>query len=372
MSVEEINQARRKLLFSAAGLGLVAPFLAGNRRSAEEPITLRYTTHVPRSHGFYTQAYLPFSERVENEMQGRLKLEAYTDRLLHGPTDAFKAAVTGITDYTNAYAMYKPGSFDLLHAPQLPFLFPSPQVASLVFEELYPRYFKREYERMGVYLAHCDFSSPYNILSRMPIRTLEDFRGLKIRTTPGIIADTNRALGAVPVAIAAAEIYPAFQRGILDAVNLSIPDMVSYRLYEIGPYLTRADINRVSLQYCLNRETFDGLPEDLRVSLYRLFRTRSQIAAQNIYSGPGYERYVDTLRDYGTEIIDLGESELERWRERVERLREHFIAEQEAKGLPAREAVEEMQALAVEYANLTNAQLNERVRTSPVQGIIDL
>ena len=64
------------------------------------------------------------------ETRDRLRLEAYTDKLLHGPVDAFKATVAGITDYTNAYVTYQPGSFKLLHAPQLPFLFPSPQVVS--------------------------------------------------------------------------------------------------------------------------------------------------------------------------------------------------------------------------------------------------
>ena len=168
----------------------------------EEPITLRYTAHIPSSHGLYTRAFVPFAEIVERETVGRLRLEAFTDRLLHGPIDGFKAAVAGITDYTHAYGTYQPGSFKLLHATQLPFLFPTPQVASLVFEELYPRFFKAEYEHMGVYLAHCDCTSPYNIISKTPVRRLEDLRGLKIRVTGGLTADIYRELGAVPVSIA--------------------------------------------------------------------------------------------------------------------------------------------------------------------------
>lgn len=197
-----VDSARRNLVTSLAGLGLASPFIAGRRLSLEEPITLRYTTHVPSSHGLYTQAFIPFAELVERETQGRLRLEAFTDRLLHGPLDGFKAAVAGVTDYTHAYVTYQPGSFKLLHAPQLPFLFSSPQVASLVVEELYPRHFKAEYERMGVYLAHCDCTSPYNIISKTPIRRMEDLRGLKIRVTGGLAAEIIRELGAVPVAIA--------------------------------------------------------------------------------------------------------------------------------------------------------------------------
>ncbi len=367
-----LNRKRRKLLAVLAGIGVAAPFVAGRRASTDEPITLRYTTHVPRSHGFYTKAFVPFAELVRRETQDRLRLEAYTDRLLHGPIDAFKAAVTGITDYTNAYVTYQPGSFKLLHAPQLPFLFPSPQVASLVFEQLYPHYFKEEYERMGVYLAHCDCTSPYNLISRTPIRRLEDLRGLKVRVTGGLTSEIYRELGAVPVAIAAAEIYPAFQRGILDAAALAVPDIVSYRLYEIGRFFTQAEINVVLLQYCLNREAFDRLPADLRESFYRLLRVRSQMAVQNIYSGPSYENALRVMSEAGVEIIDLDSSERARWRDRVNPLKERFILRYEAEGLPARAAIDAMEGLASDYASLTNAQINERIRTSPVQGIIDL
>ncbi len=367
-----IDSTRRNLVASLAGLGLAAPFAAGRRLSLEEPITLRYTAHVPSSHGLYTQAFLPFAELVERETQGRLRFEAFTDRMLHGPLDGFKAAVTGITDYTHAYVTYQPGSFKLLHAPQLPFLFSSPQVASLVVEELYPQHFKAEYERMGVYLAHCDCTSPYNLISKTPIRRLEDLSGRKIRVTGGLTAEILRELGAVPVAIAAAEIYPAFQRGIVDAVTLALSDIVSYRLYEIGPFYTHVDLNVILLHYCLNPRTFDSLPEDLRVSLYRLFRVRSQIAVQNYYSGSGHERALRVLRESGTETIELEQAELARWRATVAPLRERYIAQYESEGLPARAVVAHMEELAAEYSTLTNEEINDRIANSPTQGIIDL
>ena len=371
-SDQSIDTTRRALLATLAGAGIAAPFLAGSRTSRAEPIVLRYTAHTPRSHGLYTHAFVPFAEIVERETEGRLRLVAFTDQLMHDPADGFKACVTGISDYTPGYVTYQPGSFRLLHATQLPFLFPTPQVASLVMEELYPKYFKEEYERMGVYLAHIDCTSPYNIISKTPIRRLEDLRNIKIRSTGGIVADIFRELGAAPVALAASEVYTALQRGVVDAVALSISDMASYRLQEIGPFYTRIDLNVLALHFCLSRRGFDSLPPDLKEQFYRLLRIRSQIAVQNYYSGPGDDRAYAAMRDGGVEIIDLDEEERTRFREAVAPLRERFIAEHEAEGLPARACIDEMQALAIEYAPLTNAELNERVATQPVMGLIDL
>lgn len=362
---------RRGVLGALAGVGGLA-LLGGVGRRGRDTTTLRFTSHVPRSHGLYRFVYAPFFELVEERTGGRLRFEAYMDGLLHGPLDGFKACNSGVTDYTHGYSTYQPGSFHLLHGLQLPLLFHSPAVASLVSEELYPTFFKDEYERMGVYLAHCDSTSPYNILSRAPIRSPDDLRGLKIRSVGGLTADIFEELGAVPIVMATSEVYVAFQRGVIDAVALGIPDMVSYRLHEIGTHLCIVDINVNVLQYCLNPSSFNALPDDLRTELYRLLRIRSQIAAQRFYSGDPEVEARQTLRDGGIEIYEVGPDERENWRDRLSTLKDEFIRAREAEGRPAGELVRSMESLARAYAPLSGDEIMRRVEDRPVQGIIDL
>jgi len=265
---------RRRVLASLLGVGAIAPFVRGDRNAADEAVLLRYTAHVPNSHGLYAKCFIPWREIVTRETGGRIRWEHYVDGLLHGALDGFKAVATGVTDYTHAYATYQPGSFHLTHGLQLPFLFQNSGVAALVSEELYPEYLKGEYERMGVYLAHCDSTTAYDVMSKTPIRTPEQMLGLKVRSTGGLMADILKQVGAIPVVLAAAETYTAFQRGILDAVAVSAPDMAAYRLYETGKFYLRIRLTHTVIQYCLNPRTFDGLPEDLRGQLYDLFRVR--------------------------------------------------------------------------------------------------
>lgn len=364
---------RRGVVATLAAAAAGAPFLPrGRSRGTGDDVVLRFTSHVSRSHGFFPYVFSPFFQMVEEETQGRLRIEPLMDGLLHGALDGFKASVTGLTDYTHGYTTYQPGSFHLMHGLQLPFVLPNAPVASLVAEELYPRYFKSEYEAMGVYLATCDSTSPYNVISRDPVLTLEDLRGLKIRTTGGVVAEIYRELGAVPVVMPASEVYPAFQRGILDAVSLAVPDIASYRLQEVGKFLTRVDLNVTVLQYCLNPRTFDALPDDIRETFYRLLRVRSQMAAQDYYSGPREEEAYERLRAGRVEILDLSPEERERWRETLRPLRERFISENEAQGRPARAMLEEMDALSAQYAPLSRLEIRNKVTEVPIQGIIDL
>lgn len=363
---------RRGVVATLAAAAAGSPFLPrGRSREGFGGVTLRFTSHVPQSHGFFP-VFNSFFERVEEETEGRLRIEPMWSGLLHGPLDGFKACNTGLTDYTHGYITYQPGSFHLMHGLQLPFVFPDSPVASLVAEELYPTFFKSEYEAMGVYLATCDSTSPYQVISREPVLTLEDLRGLKIRATGGIVAEIYRDLGAVPVVMAAAEVYPAFQRGILDAVSLGVPDIASYRLQEVGKFLTRVNLNVTVLQYALNQRSFDALPDDLRQQFVDLLRIRSQMCAQDYYSGPVEDEAYAELRAGRCEILDLEPAERERWREALQPLRDRFIVENEAEGRPASEMLQEMERLSALYSPLSREEIMARVTDNPIQGIIDL
>ena len=335
-------------------------------------VVLRYTAHIPNSHGLYGRVFIPWEEMVTERTRGRIRWEHYVDGLLHGALDGFKAIENGITDYTHCYATYQPGSFHLTHGLQLPFLFPNPGVASLVSEELYPTYLKEEYERMGAYLAHCDVTTAYDFISKVPVRTPEDIRGMKVRSTGGLMAEIIREVGAIPVVIAAAETYTAFQRGIIDAVALGGPDMVAYRLYETGTHYLQIGLTHTVLQYALNPRTFDGLPEDLKVDLYNLFRFRGQIAHRNYYGSGALVTALERLSGEGIEILQPTSDEREAWVEACRPLEQRFIEQNEARGLPAEAFVREAKLRAASYEGWSDDELWDQVAERPVQGIIEL
>ena len=364
--------SRRRVLASLAGLGAAAPFMRPDGDGLGGAVTLRYTSHVPNSHGLYARVFLPWEEIVTEQTNGRIRWEHFVDGLLHGSLDGFKAVATGVTDYTHGYATYQPGSFHLTHGLQLPFLFRNSGVASLVSEELYPTYLKEEYERMGVYLAHCNSATAYDILSRTPIRTPDDMRGLKVRSTGGFMAETLRQVGAVPVVLAAAEAYTAFQRGIVDVVALAAPDMASYRLYEIGSYYFPIRLTHTVIQYCLNPRTFDGLPADLRAELYNLLRLVGQVANQNFYGGTALDAAVERIVEGGVELLEPTPDERQAWADAVFPLEERFIEENERLGLPAAAFVEEAKVRSARYDRWSDQELWDHVVAHPVPGVIEL
>jgi TRAP-type C4-dicarboxylate transport system substrate-binding protein len=360
------------VLGTLAVAGVAAPFVRGRRRDPPDAVLLRYTAHVPNTHGLYARVFLPWEEICAEETGGRIRWEHYVDGLLHGALDGFKAIQSGITDYTHGYATYQPGSFHLTHGLQLPFLFENAGVASLVSEELYPAYWKREYERMGVYLAHCDATTAYDIIARDPVRVPSDLAGLKIRSTGGLMAEMIRAIGGIPVVLAAAETYTAFQRGIIDAVALSAPDMAAYRLWDIGRHCLLIGLSHTVLQWCMSPRAFDSMPDDLRARLHDLFRLRGQVANRNYYGGAALQSALDRLAENGVEVVRPTAAEREEWVETVRPVEQRFVDENEALGLPAGDFVAEARVRAARYAGWSDQQLWDHVKANPVQGVITL
>lgn len=331
-------------------------------------ITLRYSTFVPETHPMSKAVTQPWMRMVEQESNGKIKIKAYFSGVLHGSKDGFKAIVNDITDMTSAYVNYQPGSFHLPHALDLPFAFPNAQVAGRVAEELYPKYFKKEYEAMGVYLGHYAANGSYNLFTKKPVATLEDLKGMKIRSSGGESSILLRALGAVPVAVPVSEAYNAFQRGVVDGVALYNTGAVGYRVSELATHMTEARLNNPANAYAFNPKTWKALPPEVQSYMYGMLRRLSIMQglafdSKDIVSRKGFV-------DQGMKIIELSPKERERWRAAVNPLWQKFIDENEAEGRPARALIADMTALTKKYGAMTREELEAYAKAHPVHGII--
>ncbi len=332
-------------------------------------ITLRLSHFAPENHPMTKAVSKKWVEMVERESNGKIKIKTFYSGVLHSAKDGFKATVNDITDITPAYTMYQPGSFHLPHVLDLPFAFPNTAVAVKVAEELYPKYFKKEYEAMGVYLANYNANGSYNLFTKKPVITLEDAKGMKIRSAGGETSEILKALGTVPIAVPVPDAYNAFQRGVVDGVALYNTGAVGYRVNELATSMTELHLNNPANAWAFNRKTWDGLPPDVKRFMYNMQRRLSMMYGiefdlQDIESRKGFV-------NQGMKINALSPKELERWKAAVEPLWKKFIDENEAQGRPAKALVADLRALAKKYENWTAEQFMKDVTENPVRGIID-
>lgn len=332
-------------------------------------ITLRYSHFAPATHKMSKVVSDPWLKMIETESNGKIRITPYLGAILHSAKDGFKACVSDITDFTAAYVMYQAGSFNLMNVLDLPFAFPNAKVASLVSEKLYPKYFKKEYENMGVYLANLNANGAFNLLTKKPVRNLEDLKGMKIRSGGGVAAKIQKKLGAVPVQITVNEGYSAFQNGLVDGSILYDTGTISYRYHELGKYLTELNLYTPVNAWAWNRKTWDNLPPEVKRFMYNMMRRVSAMYGVEYDNQDILSR--KEIEAKGIKVIKLPPEEMARWKAAVEPLWEEFIQENEAKGLPARQLVKDLRALSQKYSTWTPEQFMKEATEHPVPEMID-
>lgn len=344
-------------------------FAASGKQKGDEEVIVRFSAYYPEHYPVFKSGWKPWEEMVEKESNGKFKFQNYLNGVLNSAPHGFRATKSDVCDISTGYPAYQGKSFDLGLVTDMPFLFPNTYVGALIMEELYPKYFKKEYEKMGVYLANWVTSSGFNVITKKPVRKLEDLKGLKLRSNGGTCSEVLEALGAVPVMLPNAETYTALQSGVIDGAMTCSGPAQAMKLGENAKYLTKLGIQHMGIPYAMNKKLFDRLSPEDKKFFYNKLRQISQIAAQ-AYDPEDVEAEKQ-MREAGVEIINLPPEEIERFKAAVRPVVERFVEQKEAKGLPARQMMLDIEKLKEKYKDLTPEAALELVTKQPVQGIID-
>lgn len=102
--------------------------------------------------------------------------------------------------------------------------------------------------------------------STVPLVTLDDIKGLKIRTA-GDDGEIFNAMGASTVFLPGGEIYEAMQRGVIDAAQLSTPSIDwTLGLQEVSEYMYMSGVRQPTdwSLYFIPESVWQALPDDMK------------------------------------------------------------------------------------------------------------
>lgn len=334
-----------------------------------KPIEVRFSSFIPASAPVW-KVWQPALDRLKAESGGKLYVKLYAGSVLHSMKDGFKAVRDGISDLSHCYPSYEATSFKLMPAGELAGLFPNAAVGSMVMTELYPKYFKKEYEAMGVYLARISMTPPYDLVSKKPIVTSNDWKGLKVRTTGGMMAKLVSAAGAVPVFVSTPEAYTAFQRGTVDAVAGHDGAFIAFRTAEPAKAWSNPRFAAVETPLCMRKAFFDKLPPDLKQLFYAWLQRWNQVDAQRWYDG-----YAATarkkMRGMGIKMVELTAEQRQSVIGAMEKVNNAWVADMQKKGFPADQLIKDMHTLSKKYEGMSDNDLFMMSVKKPVKGLVD-
>ena len=335
-----------------------------------DPITMRVSSFLSPSIKLVSEVWEPAFKRLEAESNGKIVVKTYYGGTLHSLPDGFKAVREGITDFTHCMTALDPGHFEMMSAVTAPFLFDDASVGTMVAQEVYPDYLKSEYEAQGVYLGHLTMTPPYNLLTRQPVASPDDFAGQKVRIGGGLQSEVVAAAGAVPLDISSRELFTAYQTGVIDGVVFHDAAFVSFRPAEVGGHRTRLGLLSNGSEYCLSKAFFDDLPPSLKPVLDRWMQELAQAEAQLYYDAFG-EQARGQMVEMGIDTIEPTEEQMDAWRAATAPAVEAYVARMEEAGHEASAMMDRMRELASKYAAMDSMERMRTVMENPVEGMIE-
>lgn len=109
-------------------------------------------------------------------------------------------------------------------------------------------------------LANNWVRQPTVIASKVPLRTIDDFSGVKLRVVPSkTTTAVYEALGFAPTPVAYSEVYLSLSQNVIDATIASFDAMYTMAFYEVAPYITKYGNSCTNVAVWINGSKFDSM-----------------------------------------------------------------------------------------------------------------
>lgn len=213
---------------SLALAGLVAAAFAA---PAHAQVTLTYSSWVPPTHHL-TIWQQNWAAEVEKATGGRVKFQGLPKAPAAAP-GTFDAVRDGLVDLSYVTASYTPARHILPLMAELPGAGETAEINSVAFSRIHWKYFQQVGEYKGVKLLGVWTHGPGQMFTKKPIKSLDDFKGQKIRTGGGIAEAVANALGASAFVKPAPESYELLSSGVADGVFFPFESIVSFKLDKV-------------------------------------------------------------------------------------------------------------------------------------------
>lgn len=235
-------------------------------RAAEVTLTVHHFLS-PRS-PTHTKFILPWAERVEAQSKGRIKVEVFPSMSMGGkPPELYRQVRDGAADIVWTLIGYTPGVFPRSEVFELPTVHRgSARATTLAIQDNFDL-IAADYADLKPILVHVHAGNALHLRDKA-VRSVEEVKGLKLRTPSRSGAWMIEAWGAEPVGMPVPALPEALSKGTVDGALVPFEIMLPLKLQELTRYSVEGgDGSRFGTSvflYAMNKERYEALPADLK------------------------------------------------------------------------------------------------------------
>jgi TRAP-type C4-dicarboxylate transport system substrate-binding protein len=319
-------------------LTLVLGFTGHSALAQGQPITLSYASGYGATFSL-SMHDVWWAQEVEKRTGGKVKIEFYWSEGLAKISESLDAVNSGLADIAFfATAMFG-AKLPLSTATSLLYVTEKPDALSNAMMDMYRTFapLQEEYEKKNnVKVLSFSGTTPLIFGTREAWKGLDDFKGKKVRTFPGLEGPLA-SVGATPVTIAWGEIYTSLERGVVDAYTGTMWDLAGIgKFHEKAPYIIDLGVGVYAMAGThINKDKWNKLPADVRKVL-------EEVAAEAIKKQPELymqadERIYQVYKKANVKTVVFSQEDKNKFRNLVvPKQWEKWVSDMEGKGLPGK------------------------------------
>lgn len=285
--------------------------------AAGREVTLNFATvDTPTTHVFI-HVFKPWAEKVNAKGKGVIQVRLRPGPTMASATNVYSRVIHNVAQVGWVLQSLVGGKFPLSEVAALPFISTDATSASDAFWMLY---------KSGLLASEYDESRPLativwpqqSLHTQVPVRSLADLKGLKIRVSSKIASDMATRLGATPISMPLYSVYEALQRHTIDGLFTQWTAFQPFKLWEVTSYHVDAMLGSAPGMIFMAKKKYNALP----VAARKVIDETSDASLSHSFGQFWDEQQAlgrtKTMGMKGHTIRELTEAERAEWDRRVE------------------------------------------------------
>lgn len=256
-----------------------------------------------------------FKQLVEEQTKGELTVNLYYNSQLGGERESIEQVKNGLLEMATASAGPMTTFNDKFMVLDIPYSFNDYNEAWLVMDGPAGKALFDSCESIGLKgLAWMENGFRHTTNSSKPINTIDDFKGLKIRTMEAPMhMEAFKKLGANPTPVPWTELYLVMQQRVVDGQENPLANIWEVKMYEVQKFVSLDGHIYDPMPLMANLDWYNGLTKE-----QQLIVSTAAILGQN-YSravNAAREKYiVELLESKGMQVNEVAEAEKAKMRD---------------------------------------------------------
>ncbi|MCS4503062.1 hypothetical protein KBTX_02380 [wastewater metagenome] len=254
--------------------------------------------------------FIEWSKLVKEMSGGDLQPDPMIGTALLEPRASLEGVQKNIAQVATMPAMYTPSEMPVANSvQQLGFTYSDPLATIFAVTDfsVHNQTQLQEWKDLGIVYLGGYATPPYILMCRMPVHTLDQIKGKRIRTAGSAVSQWVESVGGIPVNVPSSEMYTGLDRGTLDCASNAGNDLVDRSLWEVAKHVTplSTGLYYAGPHWGYNADFWASLTPEQRHTLMKA--TAYNMADMTIHYMANVDSAEKTAREKGVEFHEASE-----------------------------------------------------------------